>query len=43
MMYVIETLHFDISGLREAYVSGYGSPDPIIVHVGSETLTYTYE
>ncbi len=39
-MYVMETIHFDISRLREEYVAGYGSLDPIVIHVDDQTITY---
>lgn len=40
--WITETVEFDISRLREAYVAAFGEPDPIVVHVDDETILYNY-
>ena len=41
--YFFDTIEFDLTPLRDAYVDGYGGGGTIIVHVGGESLEYSFE
>jgi hypothetical protein len=42
-MYWMEVLEFDLTPLREAYVTGYGESGTIMVNVAGESLEYVFE